>query len=461
MTHRILLASSDPHQTSIVKRGLEGSGISLSVATAAGEVPRLIDRERVAVLIIDLALEAGQGTELLERVVSARPELPVIVLAEGDEAAAALRNGAVDFVESTGQGLRLRTALRNALRQGRLRGDLREASRVQRSDRGLAALVGRSPAFLRSKQLLERAAQKDVAVLLIGESGTGKEQAARALHLESDRAPRPFIAVRCGSLPADRLGVELFGERDGAPGAFEEAQGGTIYLDQVERLDAEQQARLLEVLQESYVRRLGDPRSIPVDVRIVAATHHDPAGWAAEGVREDLQHRLGVFPIHLPPLRERVEDIELLALAGLKRLAQRHGKTLQSVESGALEALAAHDWPGNLPELESSLERALLVAEAGVVRASMLPKVVQSAVAAAADGGALRLVDEADPLAELASSDEVRPFEEQEKRILVHALKSTRWNVLETARRLRIGRATVYRKIERFGLSRSPGRSVI
>lgn len=461
MTHRILLASSDPQQTSLVRSGLEGSGVALSVATAAAEVPRLIDRERIAVLVIDLALEGDQGAQLLERVVAALPDLPVIVLADPDRAASALRAGAVDFVGREESGLRLRTALRNALTQGRMRAELRDAARAQRSDRGLSTLIGRAPALLRAKELLERAAQKDVAVLLIGETGSGKERAARALHAESDRATRPFVAVRCGSLSADRLGVELFGERDGHPGAFEEAEGGTVYLDHVERLSTEHQARLLEVLQESYVRRMGDPRSIPVNVRVVASTSHDPAQWTADGLREDLQYRLGVFPIQLPPLRERTEDLELLALAGLKRFAKQHGKSVQSIAPDALQVLAAHDWPGNLPELESAIERAILVAESDTVKAAMLPTNVLTAVAPGGESAALRLVEQADPLAKLASSDEVRPFEEQEKRILVHALKCTHWNVLETARRLRIGRATVYRKIERFGLSRSPDRSVI
>ncbi|MCA8980673.1 MAG: sigma-54-dependent Fis family transcriptional regulator [Planctomycetes bacterium] len=461
MTHRILLASSDPQQTSLVRRGLEGSGVALSVATAAAEVPRLIDRERIATLVIDLSLEGDQGAQLLERVTAALPDLPVVVLAEADRAATALRDGAVDFVGRDETGLRLRTALRNALTQGRMRTELRDAARSQRTDRGLATLIGRAPALLRAKELLERAAQKDVAVLLVGETGTGKERAARAVHAESDRATRPFVAVRCGSLPANSLGVELFGERDGHAGAFEEAEGGTVYLDHVECLSTEHQARLLEVLQESYVRRMGDPRSIPVDVRVIASTTHDPARWTAHGLREDLQYRLGVFPIQLPPLRERTEDLELLALAGLKRFAKQHGKSVKSIDAGALQVLATHDWPGNLPELESAIERATLVANGDVVKASMLPKNVISAIAPDGDASALRLIDDQDPLARLSASDEVRPFEEQEKRILVHALKSTQWNVLETARRLRIGRATVYRKIERFGLSRSAGRSVI
>jgi two-component system, NtrC family, response regulator HydG len=461
MTHRILFASSDPQLTSLVRRGLEGSGVTLSVATSAGEVPRLIDRERVAALIIDLELDNGQADELLERVVGALPELPVVVLTSPDGAADALKAGAVDYVDRAETGLRLRTALRNALTQGRLRAELREAARAQRSDRGLETLTGRAPAFLRAKELLERAAQKDVAVLLVGETGSGKERAARALHAESDRATRPFVAVRCGSLPPEQLGAELFGTRDGHPGALEEAEGGTVYLDQVERLTSEHQARLLEVLQESYVRRIGDPRSIPVDVRIVAATTHDPGQWTTHGIREDLQFRLGVFPIQLPPLRERAEDVELLTLACLKRFAKQHGKSMHTIDPSALDALRAHDWPGNLPELESALERAVLVANGNAVTAAMLPSHVTSALTPGTDAASLRLIDQSDPLAELATSDDVRPFEEQERRILVHALKCTHWNVLETARRLRIGRATVYRKIDRFGLTRSSDRGVI
>lgn len=462
MTHRILLASSDSQQTDIVRRGLEGSGVTLAIATSAGEVPRLIDRDRVAALLIDLSLGAGEGSELLKRVAGERPWLPVVVLADADQAACALKQGAVDFVDPAAPELRLRTALRNALMQGRLRAELREAARAQRSVRGLETLVGRSPAFLRSKELLERAAQKDIAVLLIGETGAGKESAARALHAESDRATSPFIAVRCASLSADRLGVELFGERDGRVGAFEEARGGTVYLDQVEHLGADHQERLLEVLQESYVRRLGDPRSIPVNVRVVAATCHDQSQWAAHGVREDLLHRIGVFPIEVPPLRDRVEDIELLALGCMKRFAERHDKLIRGIEPAALEALSAHDWPGNLPEFETAIERAVLVADRERLTLQTLPAGVVSALPSGQDA-ALRLMDPAsvDPLASLLSSEDVRPFEELERQILVHALKCTHWNVLETARRLRIGRATVYRKIERFGLTRSGDRSVV
>lgn len=458
MTHRILLASGDSPLVARVRDGLHGSGVELLLAGGAAEVPRLIDRERVGALVIDPRLESGRGPELLERVVAARPELPVIWLAPEELAGEALRGGAFDFVDPEHVGLRLRTVLRNALAHGRLTRNLNQLVRDRRREAGFATLVGGSPGMQRAKRLMEAAAQKDVAALFVGEPGVGKRDAARALHVESARASRPFVAIPCASLAPDCLGHELFGRAGERAGAFEEASGGTVFLEDVDRLGADAQHRLLEVLQASYVRRIGDTHSTPVSARVLASTTVRPEDWAASGVREDLQFRLAVYPIELPPLRERRSDVEQLALLHLDRFAARKGDGASArMQPQALAAIAAYDWPNNLPELESAVERAALAAGGAAIDVDHLPTCVREALATADDAADLRLVQRgaSDPLAELATKDDVRPFEEQEQRILEHALKCTNWNVLETARRLRIGRATVYRKIERFGLRRS------
>lgn len=458
MTHRILLASGDDSLVSRVRDGLHGSGVELLTAGGAAEVPRLIDRERIVALVIDPRLEAGRGPELLERVAQARPELPVIWIAPEDRAADGLRGGALDFVDPEHVGLRLRTVLRNALTHARLTRRLGELVRDRRREAGFDGVVGATPGMLRAKRLMEAAAQKDVAALFVGEAGTGKRRAARALHVESARADRPFLAIPCGSLSPDRLGIELFGRQGERPGAFEEACGGTVFLEDVDRLGADAQHRLLEVLQASYVRRIGDTHSIPTNARVLASTTVRPEEWSASGVREDLQFRLAVYPIELPSLRDRQDDLELLALDHLRRFAERSGSGASTrFQPQALAAIAAHDWPNNLPELESAVERAALAADGAAIDVEHLPGSVREALATADDATDLRLLQRAssDPLADLATEDDVRPFEEQEQRILEHALKCTNWNVLETARRLRIGRATVYRKIERFGLRRS------
>ena len=461
MNHQVLLASGDAELCGRVRYGLDGSALVLTLAGSAGEVPRLFDRCRYDALIIDLALEAGQGPELLARVSAALPDLPVVVLGDDEQSADGLRTGAVDYVQRGEFGLRLRTALRNALMQGKLRRQVRELARDRRRVAGLESFTGRSPSFLRSQELLERASRMDAAVLLVGEAGCGKARAARALHNESSRAEHPFITVRCDVTSGDLLLAELFGDQHGRPGAFEEAAGGTVYVDRVDRLSEDAQARLLEVLQESHVRRPGESRSIPVNVRIIASTTGDTQNSDGQGLRQDLEYRLSVFPVPVPSLRERSEDIELLALSCLERLANVHGHAAQQIDKLALQALIAHDWPGNLLELEAAIERAVLVAGGECLQLEMFPRQVRSAIVPEEDAAALRLVNARDPLAGIEASDAVVPLEEQEKRILVHALRCTNWNIVETARRLEIGRATVYRKIERFGLSRSSERGVI
>ena len=336
-----------------------------------------------------------------------------------------------------------------------MQAEVRDLRAALESPAPMAGMVGTSAAMQRVYRLMKRAVAGDVTVLIRGESGTGKELVARALHANGRRGTGPFLAVNCAAVPEGLIESELFGHEQGAftgatrvrRGCFERAHGGTILLDEIADMKPELQARLLRVLQERELQRVGGTAMIPVDVQVIAATNRDlDAALRSGAFRADLYYRLAVFPIELPPLRERREDVPQLVDHCLEQYAERAGEAVKSISPGALRLLLAHDWPGNVRELQGVIERAATMASGGVIEAADLP------------AGLEPVRPEREPLEREAGGEpgalaQVAPLAEVERRAVERALAAAGGNVTRAARALGISRATLHRKLNKYGLS--------
>lgn len=420
--------------------------IEAETGTAAREVLR--SEHRVSAVLLDPQVSGVSGYELLVEFAATVPVVVLTGLDEVDAAVRCIRLGAIDYVTKPFDVPRLTTSVGNACAQAHLLAQVARLSSTLGEREGIGRIQGESSAIEEVRRLLRRVAGRDATLLLLGESGTGKGQAARGVHFESPRRGHPFVSVNCGAIPASLIESELFGYARGAftgatrekPGLFEQAEGGTIFLDEVAELQLDLQVKMLEVLQEQTVRRLGEARERELDVRVIAATNRDLKAEVDAGrFREDLYFRLAVFPVTLPPLRSRPEDIDLLAHGFLRECNERLGTNLAGFTQAALAALTRYDFPGNVRELENCVERAAILEDGALVTLSALPEVV---VAAFKEGDA-----PARPVPADGESEEIVPLAEAERRIILHALRVTGGNVLEAARRLGISRATIYRKV--------------
>ena len=477
MSRKVLLVDDDPMSLQMVAFHLDHADIESTTAASGAEALRAMAEQEPGAIVLDLMLPDVVGAELLDRLHADWPGVPIVVLtAHGavSEAVDCMRRGASDFVQKPFEGARLVASVRNALTQSALRARVETLSRGLRGGQGFGTILGDSPALRRAIDLLRRAAQSEVTVLIEGESGTGKEVAARALHFESGRRDGPFVAVNCGAIPEGLVESELFGHEKGAftgaqavrKGVFEQAEGGTIFLDELGELRTDLQVRLLRVLQERALTRVGGNTSRPVDVRVVAATNRDLRTEVGRGTfREDVYYRIAVFPVRLPALREREGDLPLLASAFLERFASRHRRDLRGFTDEAMAKMRAWRWPGNVRELENTIERAVILEDGQEISLASLPDAVVCGDAeqgAAAPAPVSSSSPPSSPRAAPAGASavsgpaavagEVVPLDEVERRSIVHALEATGGNVQEAANRLRISRATIYRKAERYGL---------
>ena len=370
-THRgrILVVEDRESLRRMLERALGGEGYDvLTAEDAPGGIARVRGDDRFDLVLTDLKLPGGSGLDVLSAARAADPSLPVVVLTGyGTVATAveAMKRGARDFLEKPVEIEDLFTRVSTLLGP---EGDEERILEVP----GAAPIVGRHPRMRAALRLLERVAPKESTVLLTGESGTGKELFARALHALSPRREGPFVAVNCAAIPETLMENELFGHEKGAftgadrrrPGRFERARGGTLLLDEIGELDPSMQGKVLRVLEERTFERVGGGKSLETDVRLVAATNRDLSAMVEDGgFRSDLYFRLAVFPVELPPLRERASDIPGLTRHLLQRLAERHGGEPLRPTEEALELLAARPWPGNVRELANVLERAVILAE--------------------------------------------------------------------------------------------------
>ncbi|ROR34542.1 sigma-54-dependent transcriptional regulator [Inmirania thermothiophila] len=428
----VLFVDDEPAVRAAAVQSLELAGLSARACAEAAEALALVGRDFAGVVVSDVRMPRMDGMALLRRVREVDPELPVVlVTGHGDVpmAVEAMRAGAWDFIEKPYRSEHLVEVVRRALEKRALVLENR-ALRAELAAAGEGpVLLGRSEAMRRLRETVAAVAATEADVLVIGETGSGKEVVARTLHRQSARRGGRFVAVNCGALPESIIESELFGHEAGAftgarerrIGRFEYASGGTLLLDEIESMPPPLQVRLLRVLQERAVERLGGNEPVPVDVRVVAATKEDLLAAAREGrFREDLYYRLDVVRIVVPPLRERREDIPLLFHHFAAEAAARHGREPREPDPATVARLMAHDWPGNVRELRNAAERWVLGLEG-------------------AEGGPRGL------------AERVEAFE---RALLADALRRHRGDIGAVCAELALPRKTLYDKLRRHGLRR-------
>jgi DNA-binding NtrC family response regulator len=441
----VLLVDDEPLLLSSLRRILESDGYRIAIAESAGEAARWLAEPDLAVVVVDLFLGAASGLELLERWKAERPELEIIVMtghATIESAVGCIRRGAFDYLAKPFEDVhRVRIAVGKALERRRLVERNRQLEEELRGRSEGQALVGRSRAMRALQRTIASLRHNESHVLIQGESGTGKELVARALQASSPRAAGGFVPVDCGALPESIIESELFGHEKGAftgalgaVGLFRMATRGTLFLDEVGEIPLAVQAKLLRALQHKEVRPVGASATVPVDIRVISATHRDLAAMVAAGrFRADLYYRLNVVRIAIPPLRDRREDIPLLVHHFLTQHRGPHSR-VEGIEDDALEMLVRAEWPGNVRELENAIESAAALAPGPRLRLADFRR-ARTAAPAAPDTSGL-------PLSLL----------EYERAALERALRESRGDARAAARRLGIGRSTLYRKLARFGL---------
>jgi len=457
---KILVVDDEPSIRFSLAELLGEEGHDVREAPHAPAALAMLEEAPADLVLSDLTMPAMDGLQLLEEVRSRHAQtLFVLVTAHGDERTAvrALKNGAYDYIPKPFDNDEVRAVVRRAREVLSLRA---ENARLREELAGpFRGLIGDSPAIREVVKVVRRAGPTDATVLVTGESGTGKEVVARALHAESRRRAKPFIALNCSALPGDLVESELFGHLRGAftgadrdrQGLFEAADGGTLFLDEVGDLAAPAQAKLLRALEERQVTPVGSTKPVSVDVRVVAATNRPLDRLAGEGgFREDLLYRLRVIALHLPPLRERREDVPAIALHFLGEMAARHGRPVRGLAEGARRALLAYDWPGNVRELRNAVERAVVLAEGEEIEVGDLPPQL---LASAAPLGPVSAALADIPFAE-ARERAVDAFE----RAYLQAALERHGNVSAAARALGLHRQSLQKKLRQLGLTReSPG----
>jgi DNA-binding NtrC family response regulator len=477
MADTVLIVDDDPVQRRLLEAMVGRFGYRALTAEGGDAALRLLmgeTAERVDCIVLDLVMPDLDGLGVLARMREASLDIPVLVqTAHGgiDNVVSAMRAGAIDFVVKPAGPERLQVSLANALANRRLAGELRRMQRKQECTFTTADIVTRSPVMQPVLRAADKAASSNIPVLVQGESGTGKELIARAIHGSSARNGKPFVAVNCGALPENLVESILFGHEKGAftgatekhAGKFVEADGGTLFLDEVGELPLAAQVKLLRALQQNEIEPVGGRKPVKVDVRIVSATHRDLIADVKSGrFREDLFYRLHVFPISVPPLRERADDIVELARHFLTRIAAEEGKRVRMIAADAMGLLASYRWPGNVRQLENAIFRAVVLAEGEEIGAAEFPQIGAQAdnvpVQPGLDPQPVMITDPQPveglpppqgPTLRLTDvSGAVRPLEDIEREVIRFAIAHHRGQMSEVARRLKIGRSTLYRKLE-------------
>ncbi len=472
-----------------VSATLQRAGFGVLTAGSGEAALGLIAQRRPDAVVTDLKMPGLGGIDLLEKIRAIDDELPVIVMtafAAVDTAVRAIKVGAFDYLTKPFEGDELVIAVKRAIGHAKLLREnalLRAGSAEETPDKGSAAgpagmarLIGESPAMRRVKEQVQAVARSQGTVLVHGESGTGKEVVARAIHELSARAAAPFLPMNCAALSESLLESELFGHERGAftgaerlrKGRFELADGGTILLDEVSEIGPHVQAKLLRVLQERQFERVGSSLAIGVDVRVIATSNRDlPRAVSAGSFRQDLFFRLNVLPIHLPPLRERLEDVPLLAEHFISSIRKREGKADLRLDDRAMDLLRSYTWPGNVRELQNICERAVVLSEslpdaAPIIRAEVIQPWLLSAQmhgshAHGLNGRAASAIEPkpgsngaADPIPCVGQSGTPRKLEDIERDAIVTTLRSFNGHRLKTARALGIGVRTLGLKLKKW-----------
>ncbi|MDR3514108.1 MAG: sigma-54 dependent transcriptional regulator [Caulobacteraceae bacterium] len=476
MAKTVLVVDDDPTQRRLIQAVLEREGLVVAHAENGEQaIDRLMAGGADAVML-DLVMPGQGGLETLKEMRARGFTQPVIVLtATGgiDTVVQAMQAGAQDFFIKPASPERIMVSIRNALQMGELKGEVDRLKKRSAGKITFEELIGASPAMAMVKRLGERAARSSIPILILGESGVGKELIARAVHGASDRAGKPFVAVNCGALPENLVESILFGHEKGSftgatdkhLGKFQEASGGTLFLDEVGELPLDMQVKLLRALQEGEIDPIGAKRPVRVDARIISATNRDLAQQVAHGLfREDLYYRLNVFPIEAPSLRERREDIPALVEHFIRRFNVEEGKRVAGATAETMALLAAQDWPGNVRQLENAVYRAIVLSDAPYLQPYDFPAIsgLQAPLPAPAAEPSARTVPSIAELIEDLPTDSpvrilderghLRTLEEIERDLIQLAIEIYSGHMSEVARRLGIGRSTLYRKVREQGL---------
>jgi DNA-binding NtrC family response regulator len=460
VTARVLVVDDREDHRYAVRRVLEAEGYQIEEAGNGEQALNLLTHGEFDLVILDITMPGMGGMECLERIRQRKDAPPVIMLtAYGSErqAVECLKAGAYDYIPKPYEVDELKAATARALERERLVAE-NAALKARLADEQASPELGRSPSMAAVRQLVETFAPTDVTVLLLGESGTGKEVIAREIHRRSPRASQPFVAVNCAALPEQLVESELFGHEKGAftgasetrKGKFEAADDGTLFLDEVGDTTPGTQTKLLRVLQERAFERLGSNKTLRVDVRILASTNRDLAAMVSQGTfREDLYYRLKVAAIQLPPLRQRREDIPLLAERFLAEAAARHGKQAGGIGGETMDKLVTSRWQGNVRELRNALEYAAVVADGARVTPEMLPQDLREpGVTGAPDQRTV--CEELEPL---PFSEAKKIAQERFERAYIEArLKTSKGNVSEAARAMGLARQSLQAKLKELGI---------
>ena len=475
MTKTVLVVDDDPTQRRLIQAVLEREGFAVAHAESGdAAIDHLLAGAKVDLILLDLVMPRLSGQDALKEMRVRGFHQPVIVVtAQGsiDTVVLAMQAGACDFFVKPASPERIMVSIRNALSMGDLRGEVDRLKKHKTGRFTFADMVGGSAPMTLVKRMGERAAKSTIPILITGESGVGKEVIARALHGASSRAGKPFVAVNCGALPANLIESILFGHEKGAftgavdktLGKFREADGGTLFLDEIGELPLDMQVKLLRALQESEIDPVGAKRPVKVDVRIVSATNRDPEAQVKAGMfREDLFYRLNVFPIEAPALRARREDIPALIDHFIARFNAEEGKRVAGAAPDTLALLTAFEWPGNVRQLENAVYRAIVLADGPWLQPHDFPAIsgvaapmpdAEAAPDAPRPGHALSDLTLPDaPVRIIDDKGHLRTLEDIERDLIQHAIEVYAGHMSEIARRLGIGRSTLYRKVREQGL---------
>ncbi len=442
MKEFVLIVDDEPEVLSSIKDVLEDEGYRTLGVTTGEEALKFVERELPDLVILDVWLEGIDGIEVLGQIKEKHPDLPVLIISGHgtiETAIKAVKLGAYDFVEKPIDLDRFLLKVEKAIEDARIKRHYRSLREEQKKE-----IVGESPQIKELIRQIELVAPTDCWVLIYGESGTGKELVARKIHELSPRRDGPFVAVNCASLPEEHIELELFGCEEGHPcgtqriGKFELANQGTLYFDEVGDMHPKVQAKVLRVLEELKIERIGGSREIELDIRVIASTNKDLEQEVKEGrFRHELYYRLNVFPLRVPPLRERREDIPILARLFLREFSQKYAKDVRDISPSALKILMDYHWPGNVRELKNLMERLVITVQKEVVEESDLP---------------YPLGPEQDSIYSAKSLREAK--EAFEREYILRRLKKNDWNISKTAEELGIERSHLYKKMKSYGIKR-------
>ncbi|MBW1691678.1 MAG: sigma-54-dependent Fis family transcriptional regulator [Deltaproteobacteria bacterium] len=450
-SHIVLVVDDDPAHRTMLRTLLTGWGYSIKEADDGAEAIEMVHEQPFDLILMDIRMIKVSGLEALVEIKAFNPSIPVIIMtaySSVESAVQALKNGAYDYLTKPLDFDELRLTMERAMEHRQLREENRQLRETLGTHFDTQNIIGRSHAMMRLMETVAQVAPTEATVLIIGESGTGKEMIAGAIHFNSPRKDGPFVKINCAAITETLLESELFGHEKGAftgayrrkEGRFRQAHGGTLFLDEVSEMSLAMQVKLLRVLQDREITRVGGEEVIKVDVRIIAATNKDLIKEIGSGrFRDDLYYRLNVVTIAMPPLHERREDIPLLAQHFLEQFSETNRKQIKGFTPQAMDRLLRHAWPGNVRELMNAVERAVVLARAEYLDEDEFPLIPRETG------------PEGEVSLEGAASIEM-PLDEMEKATILRMLEHTNGNKSEAARRLGITRRTLHKKLKAYGV---------